>query len=76
MSYNAWSVFFDVAVIGVLLIALGPVFIGTGYGVHFAVVCSLLTFVPIIFAKMMGWWYKDNSWQAESINAVKTNREV
>lgn len=58
----------------VALIALGPVFIGTGYGVHFAVVCSLLTFVPIIFAKMMGWWYKDNSWQAASINAVKTNK--
>lgn len=46
----------------VALIALGPVFIGTGYGLHFAVVCSILTFVPLIFARIMGWWYKDQGW--------------
>ena len=52
------------AVVGLLdrpmfiaLIALGPVFIGTGYGIHFAVVCSILAFVPIAIAKMAGWWY-------------------
>lgn len=47
----------------VALIALGPVFIGTGYALHFAVVCSLLAFVPIIIAKYMGWWYKDKGWE-------------
>lgn len=59
------------AVVGLLdrpmfiaLIALGPVFIGTGYGLHFAVVTSLLAFVPIIVAKMAGWWYPNRGWEA------------
>lgn len=41
----------------IALIALGPVLIGTGYAIHFAVVCSLLAFVPPVLARLVGWWY-------------------
>ena len=41
----------------IALIALGPVLIGTGYAIHFAVVCSILAFVPLVLARMVGWWY-------------------
>lgn len=41
----------------VALIALGPVLISTGYAVHFAVVCAIGCFVPLIVSKIFGWWY-------------------
>lgn len=54
------------AVVGLLdrpliiaLIALGPLLIGTGYAVHFAVGCALLAFVPLILSKLFGWWHPD-----------------
>lgn len=54
------------AVVGLLdrpliiaLIALGPVLIGTGYAVHFAVGCAVLAFVPLILSKLFGWWHPD-----------------
>lgn len=71
------------AVVGLLdrpmfiaLIALGPVFIGKGYGVHFAVVCSILTFVPIIIAKKMGWWYPNQGWEPVKKSDDAENTEV
>ena len=40
----------------VILIALGPVFIATGYAIPFALICSGLAFVPLLVAKVAGWW--------------------
>lgn len=43
----------------IALIALGPALISTGYAVQFAVVCSILAFVPLIASKLFGWWHPD-----------------
>ncbi|MGH9891831.1 MAG: sodium/glutamate symporter [bacterium] len=34
----------------------GPALISAGYAVHFAVVCSILAFAPLVLAKAVGWW--------------------
>jgi Na+/glutamate symporter len=43
----------------IALIALGPALISTGYAVHFAVVCSVVAFIPLILSKKFGWWHRD-----------------
>jgi ESS family glutamate:Na+ symporter len=65
------------AVVGLLdrpmfiaLIALGPVLIGTGYAVHFAVACSILAVVPLVLARMVGWWYPKKALEVSGKDAI------
>jgi ESS family glutamate:Na+ symporter len=49
----------------VALIALGPALIASGYAVHFAVVCSILAFLPFVLSKMFDWWHPDPRYEAD-----------
>ena len=60
----------------IALIALGPVMIGTGYGIHFAVICSLFAFVPPVLARMVGWWYPKKGLDRVTENVVEKNPSV